>query len=79
MSVLISGSKQFDTLIVFLKEIFENNNFKKKSADDKKHALQNYPACKELKPVDNLEQRKGKVFNETSQHLIIVGTDKVNF
>ena len=31
-------SKQFDTLIVFLKAFFEKFDFEKKSADDKKHA-----------------------------------------
>ena len=30
-----SVSKLFDTLIVFLKELFEKVNFEKKSADDK--------------------------------------------
>ena len=30
-----SGSKRFDTLIVFLKQFFEKVNFEKKSADDK--------------------------------------------
>ena len=30
-----SGSKLFDTLIVFLKEFFEKNHFEKKSVDDK--------------------------------------------
>ena len=36
-----SGSKPFDTLIVFLKEIFEKVNFDK-SADDNKR-MKNYP------------------------------------
>ena len=31
-----SGSKLFDIMILFLKEIFEKVNFEKKSADDKK-------------------------------------------
>ena len=31
-----SGSKLFDILMVFLKEIFQKVNFEKKSADDKK-------------------------------------------
>ena len=31
-----SGSKLFDTLMIFLKEFFKNINFEKKSADDKK-------------------------------------------
>ena len=32
-----SGSKLFDTLMVFLKEFFEKVDFEKNSADDKKH------------------------------------------
>ena len=39
-----SGSKQFDTLIVFLKESYEKTNSEKKSADDNK-SMKNYPAC----------------------------------
>ena len=31
-----SGSKQFDTLMVILKEFFEKNEFERKPADDKK-------------------------------------------
>ena len=31
-----SGSKLFDTLMVFSKEYFEKDDFEKKSADDKK-------------------------------------------
>ena len=42
-----SGSKPFDTLMVFLKEFFEKVDFEKKSVDDKK-SIENYPACKEL-------------------------------
>ena len=42
-----SGSKPFDTLIVFLKEFFEEVNFEKKSAYDCK-SMKNYPACTEL-------------------------------
>ena len=38
-----SGSKLFDTLIVF-----EKDNFEKRSADDNKR-MKNYPACKKLK------------------------------
>ena len=41
-----SGSKQFDTLIVFLKGFFEKLILKKKSADDK--GMKNNKACKEL-------------------------------
>ena len=35
MSISGSGSKPFDTMIVFLKEYFEKVNFAKKLADDK--------------------------------------------
>ena len=42
-----SGSKLFDTWIVYLKEFFENINFEKEGADDK--SMKNYPACTELK------------------------------
>ena len=40
--------KPFDTLIVFLKEIFEKKSvsFEKKSADNKN--MKSYQACKEL-------------------------------
>ena len=31
----LAGYKQFDTLIMFLKDIYEKVNFEKKSADDK--------------------------------------------
>ena len=48
-----SGSKLFDTLIVFLKEFFEKDHFEKKSADDK--SLKNYPACNELRELSHLE------------------------
>ena len=34
----LAVSKQFDTLIVFLKAFFEKVDFEKKSADDKTHA-----------------------------------------
>ena len=43
----LPGSKQFDTLIVFLKEYFEKSNFKK-SLQAPTKASKNYPACKEL-------------------------------
>ena len=33
-----SGSKQFDTVMIFLKKIFEKVDFGKISADDPKHA-----------------------------------------
>ena len=33
-----SGSKLFDTMVVFMKEFFEKVDFEKKSEDDKKHA-----------------------------------------
>ena len=36
-----------DTLIVFLKELFEKVNFEKKYADDNK-SMKNYQACKEI-------------------------------
>ena len=36
-----SGSKLFDTLIVFLKEFFEKVDFEKKSRQQK--SMQNYP------------------------------------
>ena len=39
-----SGSKLFDTLIIFLKEFFENDSFEKKSADNKKKNMQCFPA-----------------------------------
>ena len=43
-----SGSKQFTTLKVFLKEFFENTDFEKKSAyNNEKHEKINQ-ACKEL-------------------------------
>ena len=43
-----SGSKQFGTLVVFLKEFFEKkNNFEKKSAVDNK-SMEKFSACKEL-------------------------------
>ena len=41
-----SGSKLFDTLMVFLKEFKKKQILKKKSADDKK--WKDFPACKEL-------------------------------
>ena len=41
-----SGSKLFDTLMVFLKEFFEKVNLKKIHRQQK--SMQNYPACKEL-------------------------------
>ena len=49
-----SGSKLFDTLIIFLKDFFEKIYLKKaKNKNNKKHrhwkGMQNYPACKELK------------------------------
>ena len=40
-----SGYKLFDTLIVFLKEVFEKAYFDKKSADDN-ISMKNYPACR---------------------------------
>ena len=42
----LTGSKLFDTLIVFLKEFFEKSNLKKVSRRQQKH--ENYPACKRL-------------------------------
>ena len=39
-----SGSKLFDTLMVFLKEIFEKVDFEKIS----RRQMQNYPACNKL-------------------------------
>ena len=42
-----SGSKPFDTLIVFLKENIEKNDLKQKSADDDK-SINKYTACKEF-------------------------------
>ena len=41
------GPNCFPLWMVFLKEFFENVDFKKKTADDKKN-MQNYPACSEL-------------------------------
>ena len=40
----------FDTLIVFLKESFENVDLKKKKSEDsqKEKNRENFPACKEL-------------------------------
>ena len=43
-----SGSKLFDTLIVFLKEFFEIVNFEKNQQTTKKKHETEYPACKEL-------------------------------
>ena len=40
--MLKTGSKLFDTMIVFLKEFFEKVNF------DKNKSMKNYPACKEV-------------------------------
>ena len=40
-----SGSKLFDTLILFLNEHFEKNVFLRKSADDNK-SMEIYPTCK---------------------------------
>ena len=40
--------KLVDTLIVFLKEVFEKVNFVEKSTDDNK-SMKNYPACKKSK------------------------------
>ena len=40
-----SGTKQFDSLMVFLKEVFERVNLKKK-------CVQNYTACKKLHVSD---------------------------
>ena len=42
-----SRSRQFDTLILFLKEFFEKVDFEKKSAEDREKK-QNYPVGKEL-------------------------------
>ena len=42
-----SGSKLFDTLMVFLTDFFEKVNFKKIYRRQK--SMQNYPACKVLK------------------------------
>ena len=39
-----SGSKPFNTLIVFLKEIFEKRNFKKKKSADNKKCMQIFPS-----------------------------------
>ena len=47
-----SGSKLFDTLMLFLKD-FSEKLILKKSADDKKK--ENYPACKELKRLNIFE------------------------
>ena len=41
-----SGSKLFDTLIVFLKQLFEKVDFEKIS---KQKSMINYPECIELK------------------------------
>ena len=41
-----SGSKLFDTLMVFLKDLFEKVNFQNNPQMTK--SMQNYPACKEL-------------------------------
>ena len=46
MKGLSSGSKMFDTLIVFLKEFFKNVDFEKNQQMTKKH--ENYPESKEL-------------------------------
>ena len=43
-----SGSKLFDTLMVFPKELFEKVDFEKNQQTTKKHGMQNYPECKEL-------------------------------
>ena len=42
-----SGSRPFDTLIVFLKDFLKTLILKKKSADDNK-SMKNYPTCKEI-------------------------------
>ena len=56
MMVLIC-IKLFDSLIVFLKESFENVNFEKKSADNNKN-IKNYTTCKKLKLLNDLGQIK---------------------
>ena len=42
-----NGSKPFDTLIVFLNDLFQKVNFEKKTADDNK-SMKNYPTCLDL-------------------------------
>ena len=44
----LSGSKLFDTLIVFLKDIFEKLNFEEKKSADNRKACKIFPACKDL-------------------------------
>ena len=46
--------KTFDTLIVFLYELFEKANFEKKSTYDNE-SMKNYPAYKELSLEQNLK------------------------
>ena len=46
--------KLFDTLLVFLKEFFEKVDFEKKTADNNK-SMKNYPGCKELKYIINID------------------------
>ena len=41
------GPRMFDTLIVFLKEFLEKNNFEE-NLEDVKYIMKNYPAWKEL-------------------------------
>ena len=45
-----SGSKLFDTLMVFLKEFFEKVDFEKKKQEMTKN-MKNLPACKEFKVI----------------------------
>ena len=51
----------FDTLIVFLNELFEKANFEKKSPYDNK-SIKNYPAYKELSLEKNLKLSSGANF-----------------
>ena len=56
-----SESEPLDTMIVFLKGVFENVNFEKKSADDNK-SMKNYPACIEkIKKVISFLVRIAKI------------------
>ena len=49
-----SGSKLFDTLLLFLKEFFENIDFEKKISADDQNSSRNYAVGKELKETDGL-------------------------
>ena len=67
-----SGSKQFDTLMVSLKEFFEKVNFEKKSADDKK--AEKLPSRQRVKKQKQKWVKIDQVYKETITYTIEVHT-----